>query len=68
MAKESQGPGGDTSRLGQDTKYDNGKVDLQVAPQSAAAFSMVGRFQLLIVSRTPTSSSPFVVKPVTFLP
>jgi len=29
---------------------------------------MVGRFQLLMVSRTPSSSSPFVVKPVTFLP
>ena len=28
---------------------------------------MVGRFQLLMVSRTPSSSSPLVVKPVTFL-
>jgi len=29
---------------------------------------MVGRFQLLIVSSTPSSSSPFVVKPVTRRP
>ena len=42
--------------------------DSQVAPASAADASIVGRFHFLIVSRTPSSSSPCVVKPVTFLP
>ena len=40
----------------------------QVAPLVAAEASMVGLFQLLMVSRTPSSSSPRVVKPVTFRP
>ena len=43
-------------------------IHLQVAPEFFAAASIVGRFQLLMVSRTPSSSSPCVVKPVTFLP
>lgn len=43
-------------------------VDLQVAPASAAEASIVGRFQLLMVSNTPSSSSPLVVKPVTRFP
>lgn len=42
--------------------------DLHVAPALAADDSIVGRSQLLMVSRTPSSSSPRVVKPVTLLP
>lgn len=37
----------------------------QVAPQLAAEASIVGLFQLLMVSSTFSSSSPRVVKPVT---
>lgn len=40
-------------------------VHLHVAPEEAAEVSMVGLFQLLIASRTPPSSSPMSVKPVT---
>jgi hypothetical protein len=44
------------------------EVNLQVAPDDAAEASMVGLFQLLIVSKTPSSSSPLVVNPVTLRP
>ena len=37
-------------------------------PASFAAASIVGRFQLLIVSNTPSCSSPLVVNPVIFFP
>lgn len=44
------------------------EVYLQVAPDEAAEASIVGLFQLWMVSSTPSSSSPRVVKPVTLRP
>lgn len=49
-------------------KCDDDKIYLQVAPLEAAEASIVGLFQLLMVSKTPSSSSPRVVKPVTLWP
>lgn len=49
-------------------KCNNDNIYLQVAPLVAAEASIVGLFQLLMVSRTPSSSSPRVVKPVTLRP
>jgi len=43
-------------------------VGSHVAPALAAAATIVGLFQLLIVSSTSSSYSPLVVNPVTFLP
>lgn len=43
-------------------------IYLHFAPLVAAEASIVGLFQLLMVSRTPSSSSPRVVKPVTLRP
>lgn len=70
MVKASQGPAGETSGnhvIGFDRVNLENVLYSHVAPESAAEASMVGRFQLLMVSRTPSSSSPLVVKPVTFL-
>jgi hypothetical protein len=66
MVKASHGPGGETSTTISMPAYETGEQDnQQVAPQLAADASMVGLSQLLIVSRTCSSSSPRVVKPVT---
>lgn len=45
-----------------------GRLVVQVAPALAAAASIVGLCQLLMVSRIPSSSSPLVVNPVTLFP
>ena len=44
------------------------RVHSQTAPALATAASIVGLFQLPIVSNTPSFSSPLLVNPVTILP
>ena len=77
MVNASQGPAGETSKPTSDMhawkkshlrcqiEVSSVRFNSHVAPALAADASMVGRFQLLIVSKTPSSSSPLVVKPVT---
>lgn len=70
MVNASHGPAGETSARQLEYAVSSNDDDryLHFAPLVAAEASIVGLFQLLMVSRTPSSSSPRVVKPVTLRP